>query len=376
MHKTTRYLKDCIGADLKEKMVFLGGPRQVGKTTLAKMFVKDASHYLSWDDLNDKKMIIGATFDLNGPLIILDEIHKYRLWRTLVKGLFDKQFPELNFLVTGSARLDHFRKGGDSLLGRYHYYRLHPFTLPELSKDCEKGLVVDLLKYGGFPEPFIKQDVRFLKRWHNERNYRIINQDVRDLSGVKEISNLEMLIEAIKPRVSSLLSINSLAEDLQVSPHTINSYLDIFDNLYISFRISPYGKDRIKAVKKIQKIYLWDWSELSSDGAKFENMVASHLLKFCHFHEDYNGDKMELRYLRDVDGREIDFVVIKNKEPIFLVECKYGEKNLNPALQYYKTRLKIPKAYQVHLGTKDEGNPEDRGRIIPFNKFCKVENIK
>lgn len=375
MQKHVRYLESCLSEDLKHKMIFVGGPRQVGKTTLAKKLLTEKNNYINWDNLKDRKAILqGEIFDKKG-LIALDEVHKYRLWRTLIKGGYDKFFPNINFLVTGSARLDHFRKGGDSLLGRYHYYRLHPFSLPELSKNCENNLLMDLLNFGGFPEPLFAGSKRLLKRWHNERIYRVIEQDVRDLFNIKEISNLELLIEQIPSRVSSLLSVKSLAEDLQVSPHTVSSYLDVFDNMYLTFRIAPFGKNRVKAIKKTQKIYLWDWSSLEDYGAKFENMVASHLLKYCHYHEDYNGDKMELRYIRDVDGREVDFVVIRDKKPVFMVECKVKQESIDPSLFYYKQRLKIPKAYQVHLGNKHYGNAEKDVCVIPFNKFCLEENM-
>jgi uncharacterized protein len=375
MHKYTRYLKHCLEEDLQNKMVFVGGPRQVGKTTLAKKLLANKDNYLNWDDVKDRRDIVRGDIFNRKNLVVLDEIHKYRLWRTLIKGAFDKHFPDINFLITGSARLDHFRKGGDSLLGRYHYYRLHPFSLPELSKKCEKDLTNNLLKFGGFPEPLFAGNERLLKRWHNERIYRVIDQDIRDMFNIKEISNLDLLIEQIPSRVSSLLSIKSLAEDLQVSPHTVNSYLDVFENMYLTFRISPFGKERLKAIKKTQKIYFWDWSCLENKGARFENMVASHLLKYCHFHEDYNGDKMELRYIRDTEGREVDFVVIKNKKPVFMVECKFKDESIDPSLHYYKQRLKIPKVYQVHLGNKHYGNAEKDICVIPFNKFCLEENL-
>lgn len=375
MQNNPRYIVTSLLEDLKNKMVFIGGPRQVGKTTLAKKLLSDKSNYFNWDNLEDRKSILRSKiFEKNG-LIVLDEIHKYRLWRTLLKGNYDKYFPAINFLVTGSARLDHFRKGGDSLLGRYHYYRLHPFSLPELSAKCEKDLLMDLFNFGGFPEPLMASNKRNLKRWHNERIYRVIEQDVRDLFNIKEISNLELLIELIPPRIASLLSINSLAEDIQVSPHTIKSYLDVFDKMYITFRISPYGKERVKAIKKSQKIYFWDWSCLEDEGAKFENMTASHLLKFCNYQEDFNGDKMELRFIRDTEGREVDFVVTKDKKPVFMVECKLKDESISSSLYYYKQRLKIPKAYQVHLGTKHYGDAEKNVCVIPFNKFCLEENL-
>ena len=375
MNKTPRYLLPVIKEDLKSKMVFLGGPRQIGKTTLGKSLLKNLDDYYSWDDLNVRSTIMKNQFDSSSKLIVLDEIHKYRFWRTIVKGYFDVNFPKSNILVTGSARLDHFRKGGDSLVGRYHYYRMHPFSLAELSKSCEPSIVKELLKFGGFPEPFLKQNEREWIRWQKERIVRVVTQDLRDLENVKEISNIELLVELLNPKVSSSLSIRSIQEDLQVSPNSIDKWITILENLYYCYRISPYGTNRIKAVKKMQKLYLWDWSEVQNPRARFENMVASHLLKYCHFHEDYNGDKTELRYLKDVEGREVDFVVLKNKKPIFGVECKTGERNLQHSMMYYQERLKIPLMYQVHLGKKDYGNPSKGGRVLPFSKFCLEEKM-
>lgn len=372
-----RYISSAIIQDLKEKMVFLGGARQVGKTTLAKLVLQSSksSHYLNWDNLADRKIILANNIPTDAKLVVLDGIHKYRLWRTIVKGYFDKYFPGSNILVTGSARLDHFRKGGDSLVGRYHYFRLHPFTLPELSSKCEPDHLRTLSKFGGFPEPLFKQDSRHLKRWQQERVSRVVTQDLRDLESVKDISIIELLCELLYDRVSSPLSVKGLSEDLSVSPHTVSHWIEILENLYFCYRIGPYGTNCARAIKKTQKLYLWDWSQCTNEGAIFENLVAAHLLKYCHFHVDYNGDKMELRYLRDVDGKELDFIVIKNKEPLFAVECKTGEKQIQKSAVFFQNKFKIPRVYQVHLGSRDFGNAAKGGRIIPFHKFCLEEKM-
>lgn len=375
--QNARYLLSALNQDLKEKMVFLGGARQVGKTTLAKHILrgKKSSHYLTWDDLADRKIILTNTIPTDAELVVLDEIHKYRLWRTTVKGYFDKHFPTSNILVTGSARLDHFRKWGDSLVGRYHYLRLHPFTLPEMSSQCEADHLPALLKFGGFPEPLFKQNTRHLKRWQRERVSRVVTQDLNDLESVKDTSQIELLCELLYDRIASPLSIKSLSEDLSVSPHTVSHWIEILESLYFCNRISPYGTKRARAVKKTQKLYLWDWSQCTNAGAAFENLVAAHLLKYCHFHEDYHGDKMELRYLKDIDGKELDFIVIKNAKPLFALECKTGEKQIQKSAAFFQDKFKIPKVYQVHLGTKDFGHAAKGGRIIPFYKFCLEEKM-
>lgn len=372
-NNTKRYLVSPIQEDLIEKMVFIGGPRQVGKTTLSRFYLPHS--YLNWDDIEDRDKILKNQISKEENILIFDEIHKFRNWRSLVKGIFDKNQFKLKIIVTGSARLDHFRKGGDSLVGRYHYYRLHPFTLSEISKSPNNADIKDLLMYGGFPEPFLKQNNRHWSRWQKERITRVVTQDLRDLESVKEISLIELLVSNLPTKVGSLLSIKSISEDLQVSPHSVDRWITLLENLYLCYRISPFGNEKIKAVKKAQKLYFWDWSQVENPGSRFENFVAGHLLKYCHFHEDYNGDKMELRYLRDVDGREIDFVILKNKKPLFAVECKSGDRKKSKNLEYFKTRLRIPKVYQIHTGNLDYGDEEKEGRVLPFAKFCNLEQL-
>lgn len=280
-----------------------------------------------------------------------------------------------NFLVTGSARLDYFRKGGDSLVGRYHYLRLHPLTLNEISKTPTQNDLKLLLKFGGFPEPFLKQSDLFHSRWTLERNHRVVTQDLKDLENVKDISLVELLAQSLPIRVGSAISIKSLQEDLQVSPNTVERWVQILETLYFCYRISPFGPPKIKSVKKAQKIYLWDWSDLEDPGARFENLVASQLLKFCHFEEDTKGLKTELRYFKDtVTEKEIDFIVLQKNKPLFAVECKSGERALSSSLVSNGKRLGIPKLYQVHLGSKDYGN-ERHGRVLPFVSFCKELNL-
>ena len=368
-----RYLSKNVKNDLKKKMVFVGGPRQVGKTTLALSLLKPPNEknpaYLNWDISRHRQDILQMTFPLQHKLLVFDEIHKYANWRNTMKGLYDEYHSSHSFLVTGSARLDYFRKGGDSLLGRYHYYRLHPFSLLELNKKPSKSDFETLLKFGGFPEPLFSGQVREWKRWQRERRQRVIYEDLRDLEQVKEISLIDLLVESLPSKVGSPLSLRSLKEDLQVSHQSIDRWLTILENLYMVFRISPFGSPKIRAVKKEQKLYFWDWSQIKEEGFRFENMLAAHLLKFCHFFEDVHGDEMELRFLRDTDKREVDFVVLKNKQALFAVECKSGEKKLSPHIKYFQERTKIPAFFQVHKGTRDYGSNE-KGRVLPFITFC------
>ncbi len=366
-----RYIEAPVVVDLESAMVFIGGPRQVGKTIFSLGLLDEPSvrhpAYLNWDDMASRSELLEGRLPPDQPLIILDEIHKFAGWRNLVKGFYDTRKGEQNFIVTGSARLDYYSKGGDSLQGRYHYYRLHPFTFPEISSGAHSDLE-QLLEFGGFPEPLLRAQSRFWRRWQRERGHRVIREDVRDLENVKEISLLELMAAELPNRVGSPLSVKKLADLLNVAHATAARWLMIFERMYFCFLVPPFGARRTRAVRKEQKLYLWDWSLVPEKGPRFENLVASHLLKYCHFTEDTEGFRMDLRFFRDVDRREVDFIVLKDDEPLFAVECKTGERNVSNALFYLKERTSIPRFYQVHLG---KANYEKRGvRVLPFSVFC------
>jgi predicted AAA+ superfamily ATPase len=371
-----RYIKTSVEADLAEKMVFVGGPRQVGKTTFALSLLGEGQDesspaYLSWDALADREKIIAGWLPSGQTRVVFDEVHKYAQWRNLIKGLFDKNKSAISFVVTGSARLDYYRKGGDSLQGRYHYYRLHPFSITEYDAHPDQATVLQMLQFGGFPEPCLKGDTRSHKRWLREYSDRLIHEDLRDMEHVREVSMLELLLHHLPACVGSPLSVNSLSRLLQTAHETIERWLAIFECLYVCYRIPPFGSKKIRAVRKEKKLYFWDWSRIPDPGPRFENMVAGHLLKYCHFIEDTQGHAMELRYIRDTDKREVDFAVLRNGVPEFAVECKSGEREASPACRYFRERTNIPKFYQVHLGEQDFGNAESGTRVLPFRTFCK-----
>ncbi len=371
-----RYLEDIIIKDLREKMVFVGGPRQVGKTTLALHLLDNGSEthpaYLNWDDVKTKKSLMQGALPGNEPLVILDEIHKYKDWRNLVKGFYDNNKSSRRFLITGSARLDHYRRGGDSLQGRYHYHRLHPLSLFELSQSPTSSDLEHLLTFGGFPEPFLKGNTRHWKRWQRERQSRVIQEDLLNLEHLKEVSQLDLLMQMLPDRVGSPLSLNNLRQDLSVAFETADRWITIFENLYICFRIQPYGLPKLRVARKEKKLYLWDWSLCTDPGARFENLVASHLLKHCHRLEDTEGDHVELCFIRDAQGREIDFVVVKDQKPVFAVECKTGEQGLSRNISYFSQRTNIPCFYQVHTGSKDYELAEFNARVLPFTTFARI----
>jgi len=288
-----RQILPYILKDLDEKMVFLAGPRQVGKTTFSLELLKTDSTehpaYLNWDYPPTRTSLMRGEIPARQNLLVFDEIHKYHDWRNLIKGIYDRYKSSRKFLITGSAKLDYYRRGGDSLQGRYHLYRMHPLSLFEITSTPNDSDLEYLLITGGFPEPFFKSDEIFWRRWQLERQKRIIQEDLIQLEKVREISKLELLNTLLPDRVGSILSVNSLREDLSVSHETVENYLQIFENLYNIYRISPYYTNKIRSVKKEKKLYFWDWSLCKDPGARFENFIGSQLMKYCHFREDVFG---------------------------------------------------------------------------------------
>lgn len=282
--------------------------------------------------------------------------------------------------------MDVYRKGGDSLQGRYHHYRLHPFSIAEISGHLFEGDVFqplsfrssylrdardameNLLKFGGFPEPFLEKNEEGFRRWHDERMDRFIYEDVRDLENIRDLSSMELLTELLVPKAAFPLSLNSLREDLEVSHRAITHWIDILERLYYIFRIYPFTGRAIRSLKKESKVYLWDYSMISDRAAKFENLVACHLLKFCHFLKDVHGFKTQLYYLRDVDKREVDFLVTVNEKPWFAVEAKMSDHHPSSALNYFGERMKISNLYQVVLES-DKDFLKNNIRIISAIKF-------
>ena len=334
----------------------------------------DETHpaYLSWDVPEHQRLLLKGGLPTAQQTVILDEIHKYKHWRNLLKGFYDRHKSHIQFLLTGSARLDHYRRGGDSLQGRYHYYRLHPLSLHELHDHPRPSDLEALLRFGGFPEPLLKQDTRHWRRWQRERTSRVIQEDLISLESVREVSQLQLLANILPERVGFILSIANLRQDLSVAFETADKWVGIFENLYYCFRIMPYGLPHLRAVKKERKLYLWDWSLCENEAARFENLVASHLLKYCHFTEDTLGDDMSLHFLRDAAGREIDFVVLRNGKPEFAVECKAGERSLSRNITYFAQRTAIPRFYQVHLNARGEDTEwaDSKARILPFVRLA------
>lgn len=360
-----RYLYENILKDLKRKMVFIGGPRQVGKTTLAKTVLDQAyssGRYFNWDYTEDRQSLLAERWNSDDGLIVFDELHKYRNWKNWIKGVYDTSEGPARFLVTGSARLDVYRRGGDSLLGRYHYWRLHPFGFDEYpEKLTQKEVFKRLMRVGGFPEPFLDGDEREARRWRRERFDRVLKEDIRDLESIRHISLLDLFIHQLRTRVGSLIVMSNIAGEIQVSPKTVNKWLTVLERMYLVFAVRSYTKNLPRAVIKPPKVFFYDNGDvIGNEGAVFENLVASHLLKKIHFLEDRDGFRYELRYIRDKEGREVDFVILKEGMIEELIEVKFSEDKISKHLKYYAEKLNPPKATQIVAKLK---HPYSSGKI-------------
>ncbi len=338
-------------------MVFLGGPRQVGKTTLALQILGGKDGYLNWDAPDHRENILKRELPF-GNTLVFDEIHKYRAWRNYLKGLYDFRRGKTKILVSGSARLDFYRFGGDSLQGRYHFLRLHPLSVGELGIETQKDFI-ELLELGGFPESYLGKSRVEAKRWSREYRTRLIRDDLMSLERVHDVGNLELLMLRLPELVGSPLSLNALREDLQVSHKVLSKWMNILERLYAVFRLMPFGSPQIRAVKKEKKHYHFDWSLVASMPQRFENFIASHLLKMVHFEEDTKGRDMELRYFRDVDGQEVDFVITENGKPTLFIECKWFDDAVSKPLIYLKKKFPDIPAWQLHaVGKRNYQTPE------------------
>lgn len=351
------------------QMLFLSGPRQVGKTT-SSLISSSPEFYLNWDNEAHRSVILAgptavarhfglSDLAVSNPLVIFDEIHKYRHWKRFLKGFFDTYEKQIRIIVTGSARLDIYKREEDSMMGRYFLYRIHPLSVRELMdasmREVELGLPMScpdfdiLLKYGGFPEPFVQRNTRFTHQWQRLKHDLLFKEDLRDLTRIQDIGQVEILAQLLTKQVGQLVDYTSLANAVKVSSPTIQRWIKAFSSLYFCFTIQPWSKNISKSLIKQPKIYLWDWSMASDIGARNENFVASHLLKAVQFWTDSGIGEYGLYFLRDKLKREVDFLVTKNGDPWFLVETKTSEKGISPALYYYQKETGAPHAFQVVL---------------------------
>ncbi len=362
-----RYLYKQILKDLERKMVFITGPRQVGKTFLSKQILNEfeKSQYLNFDNIIDRKIITEMSWQLNSNLLVFDEIHKMKNWKTFLKGVFDSKPQNQSILVTGSARLETFRQSGESLAGRYLHLRLNPFSVKEMLSLIEPYEAIEKLnKFGGFPEPLLnsfKQNKNeadeYAARWRKQYYTDLIREDILEYSRINEIHTMKNLLELLRNRVGSPISYKALAEDLQVAPNTIKRYVQILESLYIVFVIRPLHKNIARAILKEPKIYFYDSSFLNTDvGIKFENTCAVSLLKHVQFLSDTKGEDITLNYIRNKEGKEIDFVIAQNGKPTYFIEVKLSNRKISPSLLYFSKRFKGTRSIQLVHNLHQEEN--------------------
>lgn len=371
-----------------DKMVFVSGPRQVGKTTYAKQLLgthDEKLTYYNWDNplvrknyRNDPFFFLDPAAKSNSNIVVFDEIHKRKEWKNILKGLYDTVEKDIRFLVTGSARLDMFRKSGDSLVGRYVLFHMFPLSLAEVmetplddlwltsKRDWQKpwaslkeklhvsprsrqraGLLEDLLKFSGFPEPLFKGSDRALRRWKDEYITLILKEDLRDLTNIKAIETMEHILSLLPERIGSLLSINAIAKDVGVSHPTVKNHLMQLKKLWLLFELRPWSRRINRSLKKGKKWYFSNWIYADGDAAIFENFVASSLMRASTIWSELAYGTASLFYVRNFDGSEVDFLLLLNNKPGLLIEAKLNDTSVSRPLRFFGDMLNIPKIQVV-----------------------------
>lgn len=360
-----RKQKEQIIKDSAAKIVFITGPRQTGKTWLAKEIAKNFKNpvYLNYDRLEDRKIIQNEGWIDNTDCLVLDELHKMPDWKRYIKGVFDTKNKNTRIIVTGSARLDFFRQTGDSLAGRYFIHRLFPFSPGEMENTESSGNIDRLMNRGGFPEPFLADDDADALRWRNLYIDGLIREDVLDFERITDLKSLQLVLELLRNRVGSPVSYKSIADDTGIAPNTVKKYILIFEALYIVFRVTPYSTNIARSLLKEPKIYFFDTGMVKGDdGARFENLVALSLLKDAASLEDSKGIKASLHYLRTKEGKEVDFCYTDNGIPRFFCEVKLSDPEISRNLRYFCEKYNVHGVQVVKNLKRErkEGNIEVR----------------
>ncbi|NBB78464.1 MAG: AAA family ATPase [Verrucomicrobia bacterium] len=348
-------------------MALISGPRQVGKTTTCRDL---GDVYLDWDNEDHRTLILqgpGAVATYAGverlsqaPVrIVFDELHKYKRWKQFLKGFFDTYESRFRIMVTGSSRLDVYRQGGDSLMGRYFLYRMHPLSVGEL---CRNEPAVDglptpsrlpdedwqaLWQFGGHPEPFLKRSSRFSGRWQKLRRQQLLREDIRDATSIQDLDQLSVLARLLAASSGDPLIYSELAKKIRVSENTIRSWVTTLRAFHFGFVVRPWFRNVSKALRKEPRWFLRDWSGIDDPGKRAETFCACHLSKAVETWTDLGMGQFELCYLRDLQKREVDFVVIRDGQPWFLVEAKYRNTRLSKSLAYFQQQTEAPHAFQI-----------------------------
>jgi predicted AAA+ superfamily ATPase len=349
------------------QMAWVSGPRQVGKTTTSRM---EATEYLNWDNADDRRLIlrgpaaVATRIQLEQlrkirPIVVFDELHKDKKWKAFLKGFFDVYGEQTRIIVTGSSRLDVYRRGSDSLMGRYFLYRMHPFSVSEIIRiDLPKDVIHPpspvsdaewraLWEHGGFPEPFLRRDIRFTRRWRSLRRDQLTREDIRDVAQIETPGLLETLTDILAERSGQQLIYSNLANEVGIAVDTVRRWIDLLERLHFGFVVRPWFTNVTKALRKEPKWFLRDWSGIDNPGQRAETLMACHLLKAAEGWTDLGLGNFELRYLRDKLKREVDFLIVRDRKPWMLVEVKTSDIRLSDSLRYFQTATKAKHAFQA-----------------------------
>ena len=365
---------DALLADhfaTNRQMAFVSGPRQVGKTTTCR---RHADAYCNWDNLDDRELVLASPAQLaaklgadrlsaTSPVALFDELHKFPRWKPFLKGIYDTYADRLRIVVTGSSRLDIYRRGGDSLMGRYFAYRMHPFSVAErVSRDLPDSERIvrpprpiapaefdALWTHGGYPEPFLRRDPRFSRRWRSLRLRQLVREDIRDLTRVQQIDQMEVLVRQLAHASGHQLVYDRLARETRVSVDTARRWVAALCDFHLGFLVRPWYRNVARSLRKEPKWYLRDWGDIEDIGARAETFVACHLLKAVDGWNDMGLGRFDLGYLRDKEKWEVDFLVARDGEPWFLAEVKHRDTTVSPGLAHYQQQVGAPFAFQVVL---------------------------
>ena len=369
MGQILRLYSDAIRRHLENdrQMVFVSGPRQVGKTTVCEGF---QSHYLNWDKGSDRDVIlkgedsVAETIGANQakkqlPVLTLDELHHFKKWKQFLKGFFDTYGKKVRVLVTGSARMNVYKRGGDSLMGRYFPYRMHPLSVGEILhptvQDMETSHPAEihaadwnrLVEFGGFPEPFSRADKMFLRKWRQLRFEQLLREDIRKDTSIRELDQIESMARILSERSGEQLVYASLGKEVQVSEITTRNWVATLCSFYFGFLVKPWSQHIENAIRKTPKWFLRDWSGITDIGKRNETILACHLLKAVEYWTDMGFGECDLYYIRDKQKKEADFLVSKDGKPWFLAEAKTSDTKLSPALSAYQKATGAKHAFQV-----------------------------
>ncbi len=343
MEKIARKIYIKILTDLEKKMVFVVGPRQVGKTWLSKKVMGEYKNplYLNYDDMDHVKILKTKAWKPEVDLIVFDEIHKMPKWKNYIKGIYDTKPDTLHMLITGSARMDTFRKAGDSLTGRFFIHHLMPFSLSELKGTYLENDIHTLIKRSGFPEPLFLERDEDANRWRSTYADTLIRQDVLEFNDIQKVVAMRQVYNILKNKIGSPVSYANIARDIDTSPKTVKKYIEILESLYVIFILKPHTGKINRSILKEPKIYFFDYGVIDDEGARFENFVALSLYKNITTTNDLTGSSVSLSFLKTRDQKEVDFAISDKNELKEIIEVKVSDNKLSGPLKYFSEKYNV-----------------------------------